>query len=185
MGYSGTGTFTQSGGTNNRRLSAALVPRLQLGFQRQLQPQRLGSCSPQTTSTWATPAPARSPSPAGRTTLAMASFTSATTGFQRQLQPQRLGMLSADYASTWATPAAARLPSPAGRTSLGGYLYLGYNRVPAAATTSADGMLSAFLNTWALRHGQRLPSPAGRTILRHAVLGFTSATTRFQRQLQP
>ena len=114
VGSSGTGTFTQSGGTNNigsgclylgynagssgsytlsgsGLLSAANeyvgyyrhrhvypvrrdeqpwlrlpLPWLHLGFQRQLQPQRLGRALRSPASTWATPAPARSPSPAGR-----------------------------------------------------------------------------------------------------------------------
>ena len=66
-------------------------------FQRQLQPQRLGSALRIPLSTWATPARARSPSPAGRTILALASMAARRPlprlqlGFQRQLQPQRHG----------------------------------------------------------------------------------------------
>ena len=43
VGYSGTGNFTQSGGTN--AISSASLPRLQLQQQRDLQPQRSGSLS--------------------------------------------------------------------------------------------------------------------------------------------
>ena len=42
-----SGTFTQSGGTNNVGSSGYALPRLQLGFQRHVHPQRLGRCSPQ------------------------------------------------------------------------------------------------------------------------------------------
>ena len=77
VGYSGTGTFTQSGGTNSVG-SWYPLPRLQPGFQRQLQPQRLGTALGCRIDTLATPAPARLPSPAARTTLA-AVFASAST----------------------------------------------------------------------------------------------------------
>ncbi len=89
VGYSGTGTFTQSGGTNSgggvftsatTRVPAAATTSAAQGCS-----QRYSA------SAWATPAAARLPSRAGRTMPSARALPRLQPGFQRQLQPQRIG----------------------------------------------------------------------------------------------
>ena len=76
MGYSGTGTFTQSGGTNS--ISYSLYLGYNAGSSGSVQPQRQRPVVVGLSSTWATPARGPSRSPAGPTASAR-FLISATT----------------------------------------------------------------------------------------------------------
>ena len=150
VGYSGTGTFTQSGGINsisneNDFDNVGLFTRLQLGFQRQLQPQRLGMLFCRRLEYVGYSGTGTFIQSGGTNNLGDA-FTSATTRVPAAATTSAARDRSPPPTSTWAVPARARLPSRAGRTTcqVHGGLYLGYNSGSSGSyNLSGSGVLSA------------------------------------------
>ena len=136
VGYAAIGTFGQSSGVNNVKRRS--LPRLQRGFQRQLQPQRQRS-SLRVLSTWATPASARLTNPAGRiipafTTSSTSATTRVPTAATTSAAPECfLGIQYVGYSGTGTFNQSGGTNS----FNIGSAFISATTRVPAAATTSA------------------------------------------------
>ena len=184
VGYSGTGNFTQSGGTNGIRLNGYLYLGYESREQRHLHPQRQ------------------------RPVVGEPSYVSGYFGHgelytvgrdqqrqhwfrlswherrrQRHVQSQRQRPVVGDTPRTWAYSGTGTFTQSAGPTASASYLYLGTTPAAAATYNLSGGQLVGILRVRGLlRHGNL---HAVRRDQQHQQLSLSRLQRRQQRHVQP